>query len=106
MNKKILSMVIAIILVFCTLGSLGLFYMQYKKDVRSAEVSANERYKTGITLWNESPDDVVLDVTKPVNEYFSGIVIIHSVIIGFIILSEIGILLAFSKKRQNDKCSC
>jgi hypothetical protein len=98
MNKKILSMVIAIIFVFCTLGSLGFFYIQYKKDVRVAEVNANERYKTDKSLWDESPDDVVLDAIKPIKEDFSGKLIIHSVIIGFIILSEIGILLVLPKK--------
>ncbi|WP_375088849.1 hypothetical protein ACDZ29_23280 [Peribacillus sp. RS7] len=101
MNKKLISMIIAILLMFCTLGSLGIFYIQYKKDVGVAEVNTNERYKTDESLWDESPDDVVLDAINPIKQDFSGKLIIHSVILGFIILSEIGLLVVLPNEKGN-----
>lgn len=100
MDKRMLSMMIAIVLVFFTLGSLGFFYLQYQKDVKVAETNAQERYELDESLWDESPDDVVSDAVKPIKDDFFGKLIIHSVMIGFIILSEIGLLLVLPKKQS------
>jgi hypothetical protein len=104
MNKKVLSMVIAIVLIGMSLISLGIQYARNQNEIAVAQKLLDEENSKVEKEAKENGDifyttsDQYYNSVDELQDKFVSVIIIHSIIIGFIILSEIGILLVLPKK--------
>jgi hypothetical protein len=113
LSKKVVSMIISLLLVGCTLGSLGIFYSSYQSDLRKLEVKLEDDgkvYDQKEAEWKKEngEDSIYWDFNFPEDEFYAGqdelasqfktLVIIHGVIIAFIIFAELGLLLVLPKR--------
>lgn len=106
-------MVISILLVGITLISLGVSYLNYQDDIiafnkqeelrqeKQAEENRAKEAEVGHTVYNFSPEDFDLNPTRELDSTFQTKLIIHLGIIGFIILSEFGILIVLPKEKKH-----
>ena len=101
MNTRTWSMIISILLVGVTLVSLCISYLNYKNDI--AEFNKQEEIRLSQEDNTEEIDwDGVFDSNpdSDIDDSFNTKLVIHSVIIGFIFLAEIGMLIVLPKKNS------
>lgn len=104
MNKKVLSMAIAIVLIGMSLISLGIQYAKNQNDIVVAQKLLDEedakvekQAKENGNIFYTTSDQYYNSVDE-LKDKFVNVIIIHLIIIVFIVLSEIGILLVLPKK--------
>lgn len=93
---RVASMLICIVLVGITLGSLGFSYLSYQEDINEIDKKTKEAFKeweeTGGLFPPDSWYNSEGEETDKANQHFRNVAIIHGVIILFVALAEIGIL--------------
>lgn len=115
MSAKAWSMIISILLVGLTLMSLGIAFLNYKDDIKEfnkqeeirqekqAEETRAKEEEVGHMVVNFTPEDFDLNPTRDLDSEFKTKLTIHFVIMGFIILSEIGLLIVLPNGKNNLK---
>ena len=97
-------MVIAILLVGITLSSLGYQYLNYKEDIKQLKEKYAEFYrKQNFDMDSDEYTNLVHDWEYDygtLKDNFKVNIIVYSIIIGFIILSEIGLLIAMNPRNN------
>lgn len=93
-------MIICIALVGMTLVSLGIFYQSYQSNLTNDEMRYNEAQDKSVAEGKIDFNSLEVYQAKT-RENFNNVVIFHGAVIGFFILSEIGLLIVLPKEKRN-----
>lgn len=96
-------MVVTIVLVGSVLLSLGFSYLGYKDEIvefnKQEEIRQNSKPES--EGFNFTPEDFDMNPTRDIDDKFKTKLYLHLGAIGFIILSELGLLIVLPRKKKD-----